>query len=494
MYKSEFRKTFLSLITIYLILVALFFAISNKFFIDDFISLEKKHNKININSFLNLLENDITSLNQITKDYALWDDTYNFIQNKNDEYIYDNFRENSNTLEGLKIDSFIFVNSLNKVMFSTYNLNTKLSNINKKQFEENLIRKLNDASELSSILYFEDKFFFVVKTKIARNDLTGDDVGYIISLKYLEKEYFKNKANGIFTNISSETTQLSNNLETSTFPNINRVEYSIKINNKDVNSFINFYDYKDNYVKTFILTNDSSIVYSGKNTITIFNIISAGILFFVFFVIYQKEKLIIQQNDELNRKVEKSTEKLKEAYKKLKKNNDELYKLAHTDSLTGISNRADFFSASVELLNKSKQNNKLFTILMIDIDYFKKVNDQYGHSVGDKVLIKFSNLVQSQLEEKMIFGRLGGEEFAISIYDKDEEYIATLSEKIRKKVESLVIKNKDNEIRFTISIGLAFKNNSNENIDEILNRADELLYKAKSDGRNRVVRSNSLRN
>src|SRR6056300_1585161 len=138
MYKSEFRKTFLSLITIYLILVALFFAISNKFFIDDFISLEKKHNKININSFLNLLENDITSLNQITKDYALWDDTYNFIQNKNDEYIYDNFRENSNTLEGLKIDSFIFVNSLNKVMFSTYNLNTKLSNINKKQFEENL--------------------------------------------------------------------------------------------------------------------------------------------------------------------------------------------------------------------------------------------------------------------------------------------------------------------------------------------------------------------
>lgn len=114
------RSNILSFIISYTLLVLFLFFMSYKFFLDDFILLENKQNQSNIKSFLNNINNDLESLKNVTHDYAVWDDTYDFVNDENDEYIYENFREGTLTLQNLKLDGIVFINLENKILFSTY--------------------------------------------------------------------------------------------------------------------------------------------------------------------------------------------------------------------------------------------------------------------------------------------------------------------------------------------------------------------------------------
>ena len=111
-----------------------------------------------------------------------------------------------------------------------------------------------------------------------------------------------------------------------------------------------------------------------------------------------------------------------------------------------------------------------------------------GHAVGDIVLKEFCQIVSKVLNSVGVFGRLGGEEFCVTIFDKDDVYVDSLSEKIRIECEKNVIMSDDVKIKFTISLGISKKEKNSQHIDEILHKADELLYSAKKEGRNRVIR------
>lgn len=484
-------KTLFSLISIYLLLGVFLGSLSYKFFIDDFIFLEENQNKDNITSLANILNEDLIYLEKITNDYSKWDETYNFIENGNDIYIYDNFREDAQTLEDLGIDAFIYVDKNDNIIFSTYNKRINYFNIDKTKLEKDLLVDLENVDEVSTLYMFENKLFYVFKSKILRSDFLGKYRGYILSIKHVDLDYLKQITSSIFDNIV-----LKNIDKVASKPDV-----KIRLNRlKNVNAYVNIYDnqiinkveffnYKNQYLTTFVTTNKNSIILQGKHTIKIFNFIGAIILLIVFIVIFQKQRLIIEQNELLNEKVNKRTKQLTRAYRSLKVKNKELYKLAHTDFLTSIRNRANFFENSIKLLKKSNNENKKFSVLMIDIDHFKKINDTYGHDTGDKVLIEFCNIVNDIIQKDMIFGRLGGEEFAITIFNKEQSSIYKLSEKIRDKCATSQIKVEDINIQFTISMGVVFKENENESIDEILHKADQLLYKAKNSGRNRVVRA-----
>ena len=184
---------------------------------------------------------------------------------------------------------------------------------------------------------------------------------------------------------------------------------------------------------------------------------------------------LIEKNEELLKLNNSLEEKIKERTK-------ELEILASTDFLTGIHNRRNFF-----FLAKKKfadiSNNNLFAI-MIDVDNFKKLNDTYGHQIGDEILKLLTKTITSNLEEDDIFGRLGGEEFAI-IYQSDKTEAQDIEKinKLRNIIENL----SHNEIQFTISIGVAIKHENDSNIDMLLSRADKGLYEAKKAGRNKVI-------
>jgi diguanylate cyclase (GGDEF)-like protein len=152
-----------------------------------------------------------------------------------------------------------------------------------------------------------------------------------------------------------------------------------------------------------------------------------------------------------------------------------------TDSLTQVYNRNKIKEVLNTLYARYKRDGAIFGLLIFDIDLFKKVNDKYGHSIGDDVLVDFCNTLKGQLREIDILGRLGGEEFILVVEKIEQENIYFLAEKIRKNIEAHKFAK---GITVTTSIGASIIN-SQDSIESLIARADEALYKSKESGRNK---------
>ena len=154
------------------------------------------------------------------------------------------------------------------------------------------------------------------------------------------------------------------------------------------------------------------------------------------------------------------------------------------DSMTGVYNRRKFFQLGEEKFGSTQGN--LFA-LMIDLDNFKSINDTYGHHIGDKVIKLLANEIRKFILEDSVFGRLGGEEFAVLCNCENVEKLMAKIENLRKNVEELEVLTDEKKVKFTISSGVAKRTEEMKNLDELLREADEALYIAKGSGRNRSV-------
>ncbi|XPV76854.1 MAG: GGDEF domain-containing protein [Desulfovibrio sp.] len=159
---------------------------------------------------------------------------------------------------------------------------------------------------------------------------------------------------------------------------------------------------------------------------------------------------------------------------------------AHTDSLTGASNRRGFTTFAKETLVASKNAGRRASMLMLDLDHFKHINDTYGHPVGDMVLVHFADLCKQSIRESDIFSRIGGEEFTILLPDTEPDVAMLIAARIRLKVESTPLLNNSETIPFTVSIGVSCQQSDELDVDAMLSRADQALYMAKENGRNKV--------
>jgi two-component system, sensor histidine kinase ChiS len=160
--------------------------------------------------------------------------------------------------------------------------------------------------------------------------------------------------------------------------------------------------------------------------------------------------------------------------------------LATVDALTGLNNRRFFFEKGVKEFRNSVKEQTEYGVIMMDIDNFKKINDNYGHGVGDQTLKKLGEVLRTLSNKSTILGRFGGEEFIVA--GKSGDQVLRLAEKIRKTVETIEIQvDSYLSIHFTVSIGVSFRLKSDKDIYDIIKRADVNLYKAKNSGKNRVV-------
>lgn len=164
-----------------------------------------------------------------------------------------------------------------------------------------------------------------------------------------------------------------------------------------------------------------------------------------------------------------------------------LSKLAMTDELTDLYNRRAFLSYFDKELSRAKRNNEDVSILMIDIDFFKKINDKYGHHVGDIILQHFSNVAKNTIRNEDIIGRFGGEEFSVLLPNTAINTAGILAERLRKAIENTFVEHDDQKINFTVSIGIATFVDKDINSDALMKNADSALYNAKENGRNRVM-------
>lgn len=172
----------------------------------------------------------------------------------------------------------------------------------------------------------------------------------------------------------------------------------------------------------------------------------------------------------------------------LQERNQELTKLAMLDPGTELYNRRRFYElADREFLNAKKSGNK-FGLLMIDIDWFKKINDTYGHSVGDQVIIDFAQKCKQYFRTRDVICRFGGEEFIILLPMTGEERVSKIAERIRMVAsEDEIIISDGQIVKYTISIGATTFTMHDEKFEQIVKRADDALYQAKEAGRNQIV-------
>lgn len=167
---------------------------------------------------------------------------------------------------------------------------------------------------------------------------------------------------------------------------------------------------------------------------------------------------------------------------------EELYRQATLDPLTRIFNRKHFNNEMESEFARARRYGRPLSFLIMDIDFFKKVNDTHGHPAGDFVLKTVANLVRESLRAQDVFARFGGEEFALILPETTNENAYTLAEKLRAKIQKADFDYDGKRIPITISIGLATLKEAHHGPEDLLGEADKNLYAAKNAGRNRVER------
>lgn len=189
----------------------------------------------------------------------------------------------------------------------------------------------------------------------------------------------------------------------------------------------------------------------------------------------------------LIRRAGAAEEKVLAATNQHEKDISDLTRLAETDALSGLLNRRGFELLGDDAFDQFKRYGRGFAVLLVDIDFFKKVNDTYGHAAGDEVIRVIGETLTSHVRPSDKVSRFGGEEFVVLLRETGREGIITVAQQLRRAVETSRTIYRDQTLAITISVGGALVTNDDRDIRDVLERADSALYEAKAAGRNRVI-------
>ena len=231
---------------------------------------------------------------------------------------------------------------------------------------------------------------------------------------------------------------------------------------------------------------------SVQNTLYIQEFIAAlmtSTLFFGAFLRQMNETnaLLLQSNAALESLAQNLENEVLNKTAELQKANDLLMELATTDPLTHIYNRRYLEENVVREIAQSIRHESPLSLIIFDIDFFKSINDTYGHQNGDNVLIYISQSVKTRIRKDDIFARIGGEEFVILMPNTSVEHAVVLAASIKESIALLVIPTKNESISCTVSMGVSEFSTQFDGFSEFLNDADMKLYRAKESGRNKII-------
>lgn len=166
--------------------------------------------------------------------------------------------------------------------------------------------------------------------------------------------------------------------------------------------------------------------------------------------------------------------------------------LADTDVLTGLNNRRAFFNLGKQLLHQAERNTTPVAVLMFDLDFFKRINDEYGHAAGDEMLITVANIAKQQIRSSDVLARIGGEEFAVFMPQATIDQALTLATRLKKAIAAGQITINKTVISCTASFGVSIMDKGIKNLDALIAEADQALYVSKNEGRNLISMANAF--
>jgi len=165
----------------------------------------------------------------------------------------------------------------------------------------------------------------------------------------------------------------------------------------------------------------------------------------------------------------------------------QLRMVAERDALTGLDSRSHFMKRAKALLQRSQLDAAPFSLFMIDVDHFKSINDTWGHTKGDWVLTQIAEVCEQSLRPTDVIGRFGGEEFVVALPQTKADEAKIVAERLKQNVAALPLTDEMQDLRLTVTIGIAVAKSGDDDLDALITRADNMLYQGKRDGRDRVV-------
>lgn len=203
----------------------------------------------------------------------------------------------------------------------------------------------------------------------------------------------------------------------------------------------------------------------------------------------------ITASERLNQELQQANNALVKSREILDKQNEELKKLATRDPMTNCLNRRSFYEMGAKVIERAQLNQSMLTCIIFDIDFFKKINDTYGHGVGDRVIINVAKTAFSGLRNEDLLCRYGGEEFVILLPNANTETAVVLANRLRQDIETKagigVLDNQMN-IAVTSSFGVSEWGASTNDLSQLIELADQALYQAKNTGRNKVIAQDAM--
>ncbi len=330
--------------------------------------------------------------------------------------------------------------------------------------------------EVISLLALGVVFYILFKQKV-RKVYSFLDFGVVIlnpnmRIKVINQQFIR------FFSLKGKAEDFKNKLITELLPKIDTIKL-----------FEFFHSHIENQIMPVIVNNRQChlICVNGKSELTLKTLDVDKIPYIDKGLIEKKDKEIDLLNEKV-RTLRKLDERHKHHFREALEANKRLEKDSLTDRLTGLYNRRYMDQILEEFFNLSYRYKDNFSLIMLDIDHFKRVNDTYGHQFGDKVLKSLADMVIKNIRASDIAIRYGGEEFLIVIPRIDKQGAFTVAIKLKDKISKMKIKFNSKLIQVTVSIGVtSMPEDDAESIFDLINYADIALYNAKEGGRNRVV-------
>lgn len=521
-------KTAIVIISLFSIIIISEFLVQRFFIFNAFVSIEKEEAADNMTRITQALDNEITHLDNLNNDWATWDDTYNFVQNRSKEYIESNLPDWIFFESGM--DLIYIINNDGEVIWGKIYDTDQKKEIFVEEIPTDVLPKSHPliirdyrTHNLSLVrkrgIFNTEKGPLLISTElILTSKAKGPPTGYMVMGLFIDEKVIKKIIEQ--TKVEFEVIYLYNNPDIEPYKDIVEGLEESKLyieEDKDDKGFYNLYRYYtdvEKYPSLIIKADFPRIISSqGKKVITFATtyLIMTGIIVLILIIIllnkYALKPLqmvdkymlkIINSNDfsiRINSKRKDEIGVLSNAFDffvtKIQKQKEMLENLSTIDGLTNIANRRKFDETIKSEWNRHKRFDSTITLLLLDVDYFKLYNDFYGHQAGDECLKKIGKVLLNYSKRAGdLAARYGGEEFVLLYLNSEKEDVLKLCEKLKQDINEINIKHEKSEVsdKITLSIGIAVTiPKANDQYGDFIEKADKALYKAKETGRNRAV-------
>ena len=502
---NKIIKNKFSIFWIIIILIISFNYLSFNYFIKSFINLEKQENNKVLNSLMTFIDTKFKTIKITANDYSYWDDTYEFIKDQNEKYIYENFRDTTTTLENVNLDFMIFMNLENKNIHTQLSKNIKT--LNKDNFTKYIVDSITDDENIS-IAKYQNNYYYIVKSRILKSDLSGKTRGFI----YVGKKIYLENFNDEFKN-SIKFIDIVSNKTNKTLKSIflDKVEVHFVYSEDILSNIISLQNNNKN-LAMLKLDNYRDIYKQGRKQIILFNTavsIFVLILFFIFyFYIYYHKRLNIELEirveDEI--KKQKAQEEILIHQSRSAEIGEMINNIAHqwrqplnnlSLTIQNIGFKYENDVLTKEELNETIDKSKMIINSMSNtIDTFRN----FFEPTKNKNLFKVEHSIENTLEILSSTLRFYNIEVVkeiiddVEIYDYENEFSQVLlniitnarDALVSNKIEKPIIKVNVSKIQNNVIVKI--KDNANGINEEIIDRIFEPYFTTKGKGNGTGIR------